>query len=66
MNIHEPGFIEYEAREYSNHAVADMLKVEGWSSSQLPNHGLPRAVSVFKFFQNLRLTILWQSFGVSG
>ena len=25
MNIHEPGFIEYQAREYGNHAVADML-----------------------------------------
>ena len=24
-NIHEPGFIEYQAREYGNHAVADML-----------------------------------------
>ena len=23
MNIHEPGFIEYQAREYGNHAVAD-------------------------------------------
>ena len=25
VNIHEPGFIEYQAREYGNHAVADMV-----------------------------------------
>ena len=31
MNIHEPGFIEYQPREYGNHAAADMRE---WRDGQ--------------------------------
>ena len=42
MNIHEPGFIEYQAREYGNHALPDMSssltkeinKLDHWGRSR--------------------------------